>query len=558
MRILNDLVAVRSSDDPELLRRRLARDGYRVCTTGPWVVGVATLGDAESHQVGSEVFLIEGRSSRTLNERVLRAEPEALARLSHDVAFMRISSCGAQAVSSVAGVVPVYYWFDGGRAAIATRLADMARFVLNDPTLDLETTALFVTSATWPDERTFLRGVHVLPPGCVLTLPAPARIRRYWEWTSFEPEPPTRQAFLDASAALRIKLLRRLDEALTPRENLLTVSGGVDSSVVASLATGVLERRICTVTFLPADSRAAEREREFVRTLRDQAASGIQRSWEWTLDVPARLKRMSEGRPVLFHTAHPLLCSISELTRAQDLRVYAGGEFADGLFGSRTVMDDWMTTLCTRHVLQRPSLAPLIIRYARGLGRVRRAAAAGKLPIPMPEGPAEILDRGFSAAHGDLVHGWQRRATETRRGYFELRLSRAHALKSAYWEAMSRVGVAPSFPFHGREMLELALSVDPVQNVGWKGKRLLRHAARGLVPSRNLSRADKGNYPQVVPELTWATELPSELGGLVREDWLPRPPGRIHGLAALHLQALVNIVKALRIERQNRDQPRDE
>lgn len=530
----------------------LGQGGYQVARVGPWVVGQrAVTGEpqASACTFAAETPTGTNRDS-ALDELGRRAASQQLAAAPGDFTFLHIDPNGAaHVVASVAGVVPVYYHADGARVAIATRLRELARYALDDPELDVLSVSLHLSMWTFPENRSFLRGVSVLPAGHQLRVEDRIRVSRYWDAESVPTGRPTRGAYVADSERVRVAFVRRLAGLLPPGDNLLTISGGVDSSIVAAVATRELGRKIHRLTYVHPPGAGALREARYVASIDHWAGDLLGRVWDVPL-TPAALVEQSRKVPAsLTPVVSPLLSYLPSLCREATIRAHAGGEFADELFGSRAVFDDWMTSLSPRDLLARPSALPLAIRFARGLRTTKTLSQRGALPLSCGLASLEVMPATLVASHQDELRSWQARLVGSRRGALQLRLARAHALTASYWEAMSPLGVIPCFPFYGREILELALSIHPLQNASFSGKRVLRRAFSGTVPSMNLRRRDKGNYPGSVSECAWSGSIPPEVAAGVRHDWVESAPTAASPGAALHLQGLLNIVQALRNER---------
>lgn len=549
-----DIVAVREPNGlhAEMLARRLACDDFEVARTGAWVIGHRAVSgerrnDARTFVAEAPMTVGGDASLERIAQSVVGGR---LAELRGDVTLVHIDqSATAHAVSAVAGAVPLYYWQAGDRAALATRLGDLARHVLEDARIDVYATSLHLSAWTLPNDRSFLEGVSVLPPGHYLKLDERPHVSSYWSAEAIEAEPPTRVAFRRQSEALRYTLLRRIDELLPKTGILLTVSGGVDSSIIAALAGGVLGRRYSRLTYVMPPSSESDREHEFVRSVDDYVGSALERAWDVVLDPDSLLRWSREAPPALTPMVSPLLSLLPDLSQKASVRAHAGGEFADELFGSRTISDDWISSLSVEALVRRPSALPLAVRFSRGAIRTRFLRARGALPLSQSLDALDAMPKDLVDAHQSHVAEWQRRLAHSPRGALPLRLARAHALKCSYWEAMSPLGIVPVYPFLGRDILELALSIHPLQNASFIGKRVLRDSMKGLVPALNLARRDKGNYPGLPPSYAWSQSFPPELAQAVRPDWLENPPTRASVGVALHLQGLLNIVRALRNER---------
>ena len=165
-----------------------------------WIVAVAPLpggepdGDiAYRHQLAfaEEAGVLPGRSGKDPAVRfseiseLADSNPDRLASLPGDFGFIRFrTGGGATVVRSCGGLVPFYLKQSGHRFVIATRLGDFVRYLPDEPRLD---------------------------------------------------------PLVNAMTLLIEKLTRDLD----PEDgNLLTLSGGVDSSSLAALAAGVVQRKV--------------------------------------------------------------------------------------------------------------------------------------------------------------------------------------------------------------------------------------------------------------------------------------------------------------------------
>lgn len=550
----SNVLAVRDSSCArrEQLIALLDLGGYRVARVGSWVV--AQQGVVGEPQATACTFAAESPVGMSrdfgLDDLGRRAASETLGFARGDFTFLHIDPNGVgHAVASVAGVVPVYYHVDGTRVAIATRLRELVRYALDDPELDVPSVSLHLSMWTFPENRSFIRGVRVLPPGHQLCVGGRIRVSRYWDAESVPVSRPTRRAFRAESERIRVTFVKRLAGLLPESGNLLTVSGGVDSSIVAAVATRELGRNIHRLTYVHPSSAAARREARYVASVDQWAGDLLGRAWELRLSPTALVEQCRVAPAFLTPIVSPLLSALPSLSKEVIIRVHAGGEFADELFGSRVVFDDWMTSLSPRDLLARPSALPLAIRFARGLHTTRALSRRAALPLSCGLCSLEVMPPELIAAHQAEVRAWQTQLAGTRRGALALRLSRAHALTASYWEALTPLGVVPCFPFFGREILELALSIHPLQNASFAGKRVLRRAFTGAVPAMNLSRRDKGNYGGSTSQCAWAEAIPNEVAPGVRQDWVDAPPTTVSPGAALHLQGLLNIVRALRNER---------
>lgn len=108
--------------------------------------------------------------------------------------------------------------------------------------------AIWATSwCIFPDGRTFLDGVTLLEQGCFARFEEdrPLQVGRYWHPRPQHVPWPTLARAREHTEPLRALLLAKLARDLDPTGgNLLTLSGGVDSSSLAALAAGTVGRPV--------------------------------------------------------------------------------------------------------------------------------------------------------------------------------------------------------------------------------------------------------------------------------------------------------------------------
>ena len=516
-----------------------------------WIAAIAPLpgGDVDGETTRQRgLAFAEGRFAVGRAERaasMVDSRPEGLAALSGDFGFIRFHPDGAATVvRSCGGLVPFYLWQAGRCACVVTRLTDLVHHLPDEPRLDPLINAVWTTGhGVFPDHRTFIAGVSILGRGCFARLDPPdaPRVRQYWDPRPSRLERPTPQRTTEHAERLRALLIENLARDLDPQDgNLLTLSGGVDSSSLAALATRVVGRPIWTWSLAPEPEELFRHEMGYIRPLREHC--GVARSWVVRFGAATRLELLRSAPRLAFHIVHPALCALPGILREAPVRVLFGGEFADEVCGSAFTLPDWAAAT---------SLAALI----RGLGRLpfgrrdvlrwvkhylQRLTQRPGLPFPadlpafvLPELRIEYRDwlerRRRDAARDDRPHG-----------YLALR-AEADGFVAMNWEAASTLGVRRSFPFFNREVLELAFQCHPAELVGPGPKKLLRTALRHDVPAVNLGRADRGRLGSdfMGAQHACAHALPEGLRPIVRAEWF-RPfrsleHGEAHGLEQLEL-----------------------
>jgi hypothetical protein len=416
--------------------------------------------------------------------------------------------------------------------------------------------------ATWlgwftgaPNARTFVSGVSTLERGhCAIVRPdGTARNLRYWF-----PVPatlPKRQGRVpqDVAEQFREQVVGTLERETTPRAgNLLTLSGGVDSSAIAAIMRGVLNRPLATLSLVPPASASRQRELYYL----DKIVEGFQAypSFRFPLNGEARrgLLRMA---PLIAHQAlHPALGALPGIQRAFPVRVLIGGEYADELCGAQWHFADWARAASLSRLLRWREYPSGITDSARWLKR-RVAEGLGRYQIP-------YLDELPDLVHPNLRHEYRAWIDTMRAGLASdpspLRvLTRYVERESAMamnWEAACALGIRRVWPFASRESIELGYAIHPDDLIGPGTKRLLRRAFHNDVPASSLYRSDKGGWAAEIASgtMVWNESLPEELSGVIRDDWFPQPPAVIRGESGLRLLQLVTTVAGLRAIRAER------
>lgn len=511
--------------------------------------GASTLLESSDPRVTAEAIL----------ERLGEAFPaQALRGLPGDFSFLGTAPDGAlTVVHAVAGAVPIYLWQDGECAAVATSLTDIARFVPRSPEVDPFVLAIWCAGVPFfPGSRTFLRNVQYLRRGAIAQWKPPRgwQTQDYWS--------PSRSALVATSsgleeraAHLRNVLIRSLDHSLASNgSNLFTVSGGVDSSSLVALAAGVLRRSFSTLTFFPPAPRHLAEAASFVDPLLERYESFIRRRWEWPLSRSQRITLAERTPKVVCMVVHPALGLLPAIVAAENTTVMLGGEFADDLLGSALTVPDWIANTSLPELLSRPDRIPFGARTLKRWAVQRVSTRFARPPVPLP---ARLPD----FVHPDLdgqFHAWRESQISALahdphpRAFLTARLAGIDGVVAQNWEAAATLGVHRVFPFLSREVMELAYECHPGELLGPDSKRLLRRALAGLVPAANLLRQTRGGLPPIEEWAPWTEPLPAELDGVLRPGLVSEAGSRLPAQQALRLRQLLNIVEALRIQRQAR------
>lgn len=539
-----------------------------------WVVASAPLGDCEpddddvrdaglAFAEGRDRLVPPGAGRRMRLERLAgRVDRDsALGTLGGDFGLLRIAADGtARVVRSCGGLVPFYLWTGAEGVAVSTLLTDHARLLPGDLRIDPFVHAVWTSG--WgrsPDDRTFLADVRLLPRGHVATL-SPGGMRgrsQYWDPVPDRLFRPTPAQEREHAARLRTVLVDRLTEDLHPAgTNLLSLSGGVDSSSLAVMAVRTAGRPVSTISLVPPEASERDRERSHIERLLDDL--GVQQRWFRTLSFADRRQFLLAAPDAAVHIRHPVLCLLPEVLAEAKVQVLFGGELADGVCGSYLTTGDWdASTSLLRLLLDWPE-GPGGRRYPLRWVRHRLRDYFVRSEIPYPRELPELVRPELRAEYDEW---WARQRREYARDRRPLRLLRmrmpgGQTWTEANWEATSLVGVRRSYPFVNRAAVELAFSCHPNELVGPRSytKKLLRRALAEDVPEAYLFRQDKGHWENLREPVTvpWDTPLPGSLNAVVRADWIPTPPSEIPRWDCLALLQLVRFDAAFQRFRADR------
>jgi asparagine synthase (glutamine-hydrolysing) len=406
------------------------------------------------------------------------------------------------------GVKPLYWARVGDLVIFASELKSVLASGLVPEDLDYEAIDAYLTLGFVPGPRTPLAAVAKLRPGHRLLIGADGvREEAYWEYplaapVAGSPEEHAERLLADLDEAVRLQLMSDV-----PLGAML--SGGLDSSLIVALmarhASGPV--RTFSVAFAEAgadneleDARLVARrwgtEHHEITLSVAEAAVDVE-TLAWHLDEPNanmsgagffRLSELAAGR------VRVALCGQGADELLAGYRTHRAAALmaaADRLPGSLRARADrlpgWAPAMVRRtgRALAAPDVAGRLVAMASSLdgplrrelareplarcdgGEARRAALAAVQPEPASPLAAALRLDARLALVDDLLH------------YFD-RLSMAHSLEV-------RV------PFLDPRVVERCAQVpDGLKLRGLRGKRVLRLAARGLVPERVLRKRKIG------------------------------------------------------------------
>ena len=566
LRPLGDVLAVRSPDPGRLesLERDLRGSGRfdEVWRPAPgWIAAAAALPGSEADGEGvrrAGLAFVEGRdvvgaedAGRAAQIAKLAAvEPDTLDGLPGDFTFLAFGPDGSMtAVRAAAGLAPLY--LAGGGKAVSSRMDLLLRFGLAAPELDPLPNALWLSgSPVFPDGRSLVAGVRALDRGTFTRVSPNGEVRSgsYWDPRNQELAPPTEAALEERGARLRTILLERLTSDLSPEGgNLLSLSGGMDSSSLLALAAGTLGLPVAAASLLPGAGPALDRELGYIRAASERGP--LVRHFTYHLNAETGRRLRASAPLVAVQCPHPILMALPEIAGEWPVRVLFGGEIGDEIAGSHVRMEDWV------HHTSLPRLVASVGRFPNGpqdAGRWvkwRLARRRGRPRIPFPDRLGPWAHPDLHPEYGAWLEARRAGLLADERPVPNLALrGLADGWVAMNWEVTGALGVRRSAPFFNRAALELAFGTHPRTLMGPGMKRLLRRGLAGDVPRRVLERPDKGRWgpAPVPPPVTWEEPLDSSLGAILHPSRLPGPPGPVDSSEASVLSVLVRFLNGAR------------
>lgn len=274
------------------------------------------------------------------------------------------------------GQKPLYYRHEGGELLFASEMKGLFRSGRVEPEIDLDAVWHYTALRFCPGDTTLFRGVRKLPPGHRLLFTprdGTLRIDRYWA-----------PRYADKVTLSLPESVEALDGLLdrTVDEHLLSdvpvgafLSGGVDSSVVASFAARHTKDTLQTFTIgvsdsdfseLPFAREAAERigseHREFVVEARLMT---LLPDIVWHLEEPA--------------DPHAVGVFLTSRAARQHVKVALGGDGGDEVFGgyTRYTQSPWFRLYdAIPAVLRRHLLQPIVHRLPESFSYYSLASKA--------------------------------------------------------------------------------------------------------------------------------------------------------------------------------------
>ena len=401
------------------------------------------------------------------------------------------------------GVKPLYYWAHAQGLVFASQ----PRAILEHPRFRREVDARafqhYLVYRYVPDDLAIWAGMNKLPAAHRLVFDRRGvRRDRYWE---------VRYAPIVRNAQEAARLVRdKLEEAV--RMQLVSdvpvgvfLSGGIDSSTTAAIATRVLERRLPSFT-IGFDVEESD-EREFARAT-SRFLGTLAHEEVLTLDAALRLIPdfvAIHDEPFFDHSSLPTL-AVARLARRFGVPVILSGDGADELFAGYHWYEE---TPAARK--------PGWRRLAKRLHGAGADLFAAHLANVSPLGPVSASDLlvgvpGFDPLR--LLRRFDQPAAPrvTRLQLADLRTFLVDDVLLKVDHASMACGVEVRVPFLDHELVELAFSIDS-RVIFSRGERkaLLKRAAASWLPPEILTSRKKGFS---IPLDAWFRQ---GLGQLARE-----------------------------------------
>ncbi|MFT7405594.1 MAG: hypothetical protein ACI955_002666 [Zhongshania sp.] len=321
---------------------------------------------------------------------------------------------------------------------------------------------------------------------------------------------PLANAHMDkesCGAALRKIVLDNLKKDLSGKHtNLLSLSGGRDSSTLALLCQDHLKIPITTASLTPSQGDWKSKELDSILALLKDTPAQNKLIIDWP-DGSYQANVLNKKPPTAHFVLHPMLCELSFITAKKRVDVYFGGEFCDELIGGEAVLGEWLADLGffkshsklpiktqTRIVTSRHLIKTYLNtkhRWSNKLLQVKYGDGVPGFIAPDLKNPIRTLlikgsHFGLSASEQPLHRFHQKYA----------------AVLGMNWAACSIMGIRRSFPLLTRETLTLLRGTHAKHRLAPKSKELFTAAFKSLVPAGILEREGKGFMSVDMPKQT--------------------------------------------------------
>ena len=416
------------------------------------------------------------------------------------------------------GKKPLYYYFDGANLIFASELTSLIQHSSVPRSFDQESLQKLFAYGFIPAPRSLLQGVRKLPAGHWMKLDLAKKtlqVQQFWKF-EFDPFP---QVPKNAEAEWGSELIRLLDAAVKRRLDAdvpvgVFLSGGIDSSLVATLATrhqSVVETFSIGFTEKSFDeSQYAQLMAKRLGTQHFEETFSIDHCLEFAPQVAQQLDEVFGDSSILPTSL------VSRLARSR-VKVVLGGDGGDELFAGydpfqalryaspyhritpkrgHAMIQALASRLPVSHVNM--SLDFKVKRMLRGLSYSREYW----LPTWMgPLTPTEISDLFGTPVkpeelYAEAAEAWNEPSAQTdidRAMSFYLRLYLPDDILVKVDRASMAYGLEARAPFLDIDLVNFVRRIPSDYKLrGGTTKYLLKQAARSLLPDEIIDRKKKG------------------------------------------------------------------
>jgi asparagine synthase (glutamine-hydrolysing) len=400
-----------------------------------------------------------------------------------------------------AGEKPLFWTARDGELRFASEIQALLVYPDQERRLARRAAELYAALGYVPGPHTMFEGIHKLAPGHVLIADASGvRDRAYWDPAAHAAEPSR----LESAGQLQEAVVRAVERELMSDVPVgVFTSGGLDSSILAAVAARVMAgEKIHTysVRFVEPgydESPYAEAVTHEIRTTH-HVVTADDAALERALHVVTDSFAEPVGDPAVLPTY-----LLAEAAR-RDVKVVLSGEGADELFGGYPTYLGHRAAELFCHL---PSPLRIILREAAS----RLPTSTGKVTIEflakqfVASAERPVLERHlrwFGALGPDpaLLQAMAARMAAFPQGdplnlllWLDFLTYLPDNLLVKVDRATMRASIEARSPYLDRELVELVLPVPSRLKVqGVTTKRILKEAARGLVPRSVIRRRKRG------------------------------------------------------------------
>lgn len=431
------------------------------------------------------------------------------------------------------GIKPLYYTWDGQRLAFASELRTLVHHAGLVPEPDPRALDLYLTFGYVPSPYSLIRGVRKLPPGSYLVLDAEGRLSVHQFWSPAEGA-RTPAAYGELTTVTREVIRRAVARQMRSDVPVgVLLSGGVDSTVIATCAAAETELPLDTFSIVFRSSRSSiedvyNADAGFAR----RVASTIGARHHEVVcddggtedgDLTGLLRQLVAGldEPV-WELSFVSIYLMSRLARQHGIKVLLTGDGSDELFAGYP----WIAGIWRQEFYERlpflQAMLPAMTHLLPAGSRWRLHAQNLQATVGQPDvARYEHLHAIFARHERQVLTGLQERSGADAVAEvvaplldgvpYRSRADRVALLDLALWvrehfnQRVDRMtmlnSVEARVPFQDNEVVDLALGLSFTQKAPrGQPKRLLKEAFRDQIPEFVLRRPKR---PFAAPMSAW-------------------------------------------------------